>query len=82
MRKYNDDSEEDFSYEDANEIIQQEKMFHREHMEMEEKFLRSKLLYRTICISEKSFFWKFFSSERKMKIIENNFERILKLIEE
>lgn len=44
--------------------------------------LNKKILIMAVKICEKSFFWKFYSCYRKLKLIEDSYNKILKILNE
>lgn len=81
-----DEGDEEFAFGDEfmkyQNLIEQENEIYKEHLEIEEKALREKLLFRAIKICEKSFFWKFFSNETRLNLVERTFKKFKRLVED
>lgn len=80
-----DDDMDDFmdeeSYENYESIISQQNALEGFHLHILEQNLKAKILFESLKLCQKSFFWKFYSEGKKLERVKKLYDEFINLLE-
>lgn len=80
-----DDDMDDFmdeeNYENYENIISQQNALEGFHLHILEQNLKAKILFESLKICQKSFFWRFYSEDKKFEKLKNLYSDFIELLE-